>query len=121
MGNEESPNFGPGPKILWIMMFKRTEATSPYEVEFYIPAPIGDKQWMKVNQEMESEALNFLEKIQTLCEKLKEECSTPSEEGDNENYLNKAKDVTHKLENLEELIKRFNDIMHRLNKPPPSE
>lgn len=110
-------------KFIWIIKFNPQKQD---EADLYIPAPPSfGGGWMKTRseEEMDTEAMNYLTHIQQICEKIKEECQTqnPEDVAEAEEYLRKVKDVNHKLQDLDDLFRKFNDFLKRLNNPPPKE
>lgn len=108
-------------KFLWIIKFNPQKQE---EADLYIPAPPSfGGGWMKThsNDELNDEALHYLSHIQEICEKIKDDCKDqrPENVAEAEEYLKKVKDVNHKLDDLEDLFKKFNDFLKRLNTPPP--
>lgn len=108
-------------RFLWIIKFNPQKQE---EADLYIPAPpsFGD-EWMKTGSQddLNDEAMRYLGHIQEICEKIKGECNTqnPEDVAEAEEYLKKAKKVKNKLGDLEELFKKFNAFLKRLNNPSP--
>ena len=112
-----------GSKFLWIIKFNPEKQD---EADLYIPSPPSmGAQWMKTRtpDDAEDEAIDYLSHIQEICEKIKDECQTQSPEdvAEAEEYLKKVKNVNNKLSDLEDLFKKFNDFLKRLNNPPPTD
>lgn len=107
--------------FVWIIKFNPKKQG---EADLYIPAPPSfGGNWMKVRNDQEpgAEGLEWLAQIQEICEKIKDECEeqNPRDAAEAQEYLDRIKDVNHKLEDLDELFKKFNDFLKRLSNPPP--
>jgi hypothetical protein len=111
----------PGIRTLWVLRFRELNndveacAFKKWAVDFFIPAPGSQNEWMQVMPEKNQAALHVLENIQTMCQKIKEDCNQPlsTQEG-----LKKIEEVSGNLKNLDGLMRQFNELLKKL-KPPP--
>lgn len=107
-----------GQKVLWTINFQHphsladrpeitfTSKNSPYgRMQAYVDAPLRNK------------AQDFLNKIQAMCTKITEDCQ--KEALTDTDYLKKSHLVSKELGDLDELIKKLNDIL-KWFRPPES-
>lgn len=110
-----------GAKTIWILQFnyrKPAEKSDWYvnpQIDFIIPAPTGGNNWMRALSKKDKEALKRLNSIQELCNGMKKECE--KEVAKSDVSKSEEKDVAKKINNLEEMIKRFNELIKRLQNP----
>ena len=63
----------PGVRALWMLKFKHS--LNQPAVDFFIPSPWGNNEWISANQQDNLKAQDMLGKIQKKCNELKSECN----------------------------------------------
>ncbi len=108
-----------GLKPIWVIDFRQRSETPV--IQYYAPAKPKQIKPPPVLSKNTVEALDFLEKIKNICKKINEECKTEIGLDD----LKKTKNISKELGDLDELIRRLNDLLkwfrHPDKKPESSE
>lgn len=106
----------PGIRTLWIIQMHEAE-DRPY-MDFYVPSPFNPREWMNTEVETNQQALDLLNKINQACSQIKHECKDNDAMQTFKDYLQKAQGVFSHLEDLEGLMKNFDELIKRLSRPP---
>lgn len=109
----------PGIRTLWVI--KLHENKDKPDFDFYIPSPFNPREWMNTAAETNQQALDLLNKINQACSQIKHKCKDDDAVQTFKDQLQKAQGVFSHLENLEGLMKNFEDLMKRLSRPPSQE
>lgn len=110
----------PGIRTLWVIQFfGEAEEKPPFE--FFVPSPFNPREWMNTATETNRQALDLLNKINQACSQIKHECKDNDTIQTFKEYLQKAQGVFSHLEDLEGLMKNFDELMKRLSRPPSQE
>lgn len=109
----------PGIRTLWVIQLYESEDKPSFD--FYIPSPFNPREWMNTAAETNQQALDLLNKINRACSQIKHECKDNETVQTFKDYLQKAQGVFSHLEDLEGLMKNFDELMKRLSRPPSQE
>lgn len=106
-----------GARTLWILRFTANSPDKP-KVDFLIPTPFDQNEWMVVSEEPKYDLMNSLMKFQQMCEEAKVRCQKEIETT-NLNVEEKTKKASEELSNFSSLIRYFNEIMKHFRPPEP--
>lgn len=112
----------PGIRTLWVIRFKgKPEVYLKPSFDFFIPSPFKNNEWMSMERQANMQALDLLQQINRACLDIKNQCQNVGMLKNFEDYLKKAQGVFSELEDLDSLMKNFDDLLKRMSPPPSKE
>ena len=112
----------PGIRTLWVIQFKGdVHLHLKPSFDFFIPSPFNRNDWVKADQKSNRQALDILQQINRTCSDIKQQCQNISVLKTFEDYLRKVQGVFTHMDDLDILMKDFNDLIKRLSPPPSKE